>query len=67
MVKILNCYFYAKKSYGTVFKGAIFFGQPCIILTMRAPLFKFLPPIKTYNLGETKGFCPNNCYLRPFL
>ena len=29
MVKILNCYLYAKKSYGTLFKGAIFFGQPC--------------------------------------
>ena len=30
MVKILNCYLYAKKSYGTLSKGAIFFGQPCI-------------------------------------
>jgi len=30
MVKILNCYFHAKKSYGTLSKGAIFFGQPCI-------------------------------------
>ena len=29
MVKILNCYLYAKKSYGTLSKGAIFFGQPC--------------------------------------
>ena len=25
MVKILNCYLYAKKSYGTLFKGGIFF------------------------------------------
>ena len=25
MVKILNCYLYAKKSYGTLSKGAIFF------------------------------------------
>ena len=31
MVKILNCYLYAKKSYGILSKGAIFFGQPCII------------------------------------
>ena len=30
MVKILNCCLYAKKSYGTLFKGAIFFGHPCI-------------------------------------
>ena len=30
-VKILNCYLYAKKSYGTLSKGAIFFGQPCIL------------------------------------
>ena len=29
MVKILKCYLYAKKSYGTLSKGAIFFGQPC--------------------------------------
>ena len=29
MVKILNCYLYAKKSYGTLSKGTIFFGQPC--------------------------------------
>ena len=29
MVKMLNCYLYAKKSYGTLSKGAIFFGHPC--------------------------------------
>ena len=29
MVKILKCYLYAKKSYGTLSKCAIFFGQPC--------------------------------------
>ena len=29
MVKILKCYLYAKKSYGTSSKGAIFFDQPC--------------------------------------
>ena len=32
MVKILNCYLYAKKSYGTLSKGAIFFGLPMYIL-----------------------------------
>ena len=32
MVKILNCYLYAKKSYGTLSKGAIFFGHPCIYI-----------------------------------
>ena len=30
MVKILKCYLIPKKSYGTLSKGAIFFGQPCI-------------------------------------
>ena len=30
MIKILNCYLNAKKSYGTLSKGAIFFGYPCI-------------------------------------
>ena len=30
MVKILNCYLDAKKSYGALSKGAIFFGHPCI-------------------------------------
>ena len=32
MVKILSCYLYAKKSYGTLSKGAIFFGHPCIFI-----------------------------------
>ena len=36
MVKILNCYLYAKKSYGTLSKGAIFFGQPCIMNNIKA-------------------------------
>ena len=31
MIKILNCYRCAKKSYGTLSNGAIFFGQPCIL------------------------------------
>ena len=30
IAKILNCYLYAKKSYGILSKFAIFFGQPCI-------------------------------------
>ena len=30
MVKILKCFLIPKKSYGTLSKGAIFFGQPCI-------------------------------------
>ena len=30
IIKILNCYLYAKKSYGTLSKGAIFFGQYCV-------------------------------------
>ena len=30
MVKVLNCLSLYKKSYGTLSKGAIFFGQPCI-------------------------------------
>ena len=30
MVKILNCYLNAKKSYGTLSKVAIFFGHPCV-------------------------------------
>ena len=29
MVKILKCYLIPKKSYDTLSKGAIFFGQPC--------------------------------------
>ena len=29
MVKILKCYLYAKKSDGTLSKGASFFGKPC--------------------------------------
>ena len=29
MVKILKCYLIPKKSYGTLSKGAIFFGQSC--------------------------------------
>ena len=44
MVKILNCYLCAKKSYGTLSKGAIFFGQPCIFITqisLFAQLFLF--------------------------
>ena len=32
MVKILNWYLIPKKSYGTLSKGAIFFGQPPVYL-----------------------------------
>ena len=35
MVKILNCYLYAKKSYGTLSKVAIFFGQPCTMIIIQ--------------------------------
>ena len=31
MVKILKCHLIPKKSYDTLSKGAIFFGQPCIL------------------------------------
>ena len=31
MVKILNCYLYAKKSYGTLSKGAIFLANPVLL------------------------------------
>ena len=42
MIKILNCYFYAKKSYGTLSKGAIFFGHPCIYLVNPACHYRFV-------------------------
>ena len=29
MVKIFKCYLIPKKTYGTLSKGASFFGQPC--------------------------------------
>ena len=32
MVKILNCYLYAKKSYGTLSEGAIFFSANPVFL-----------------------------------
>ena len=36
MVKIFNCYLYAKKkSYGTLSKGAIFFGHPCMTINVK--------------------------------
>ena len=37
MVKTLNCYLYEKKSYGTLPKGAIFFGQPCTLSNKKVP------------------------------
>ena len=33
MVKILSCYLYAKKSYGTLSKGAIFLAKSVYIYT----------------------------------
>ena len=35
MVKTLNCYLIPKKSYDTLSYGAIFFGQPCILLDFK--------------------------------
>ena len=37
MANILKCYLIPKKSYGTLSKGAIFFGQPCRIDSAAAP------------------------------
>ena len=34
MVKFFKCYLIPKKSYDTLSKGAIFFGQPCIIRSL---------------------------------
>ena len=31
MAKVFKCYLIPKKSYGTLSKDAIFFGQPCIM------------------------------------
>ena len=47
MVKILNCYLYAKKSYGTLSKGAIFFGPTLYI------------PISLLN-DDLMSFCKNH-------
>ena len=48
MVKILKCYLRAKKSYGTLSKGAIFFGQPCITCHTFSGIFKF-PIFESYS------------------
>ena len=50
MVKILNCYLHAKKSYGTLSKGAIFFGQPCICTSYYSYLEILLSSISIYVL-----------------
>ena len=34
MVKILKCYLIPNRSYGTLSKGAIFSGQPCIFIIL---------------------------------
>ena len=48
MVKILKCYLIPKKSYGTLSKGAIFFGQPCILPLCTLFEKKYLVIFKTY-------------------
>ena len=35
MVEVLKCYLIPKRSYGTLSKGAIFFGRPCIMQMLR--------------------------------
>ena len=52
MVTILNCYLYAKKSYGTLSKGADFFGQSCTIGNKKVPEPCSTIPLicKKYNL-----------------
>ena len=66
MVKILNCYLYAKKSYGTLSKSANFLGQPCILVisayfeTGAACIRCFLPDLTShkkilYVQGQTRG------------
>ena len=53
MVKILNCYLYAKKSYSTLSKGAIFFGQPCSFAKHAAAVvFKFCLSYFVYSSGS---------------
>ena len=41
IVKILKCYLIPKKSYGTLSKDAIFFGQPCILPSFGVTLVHF--------------------------
>ena len=41
MVKILKCYLIPKKSYGTLSKGAIFFGQPCRNFMLTNSIYDF--------------------------
>ena len=52
MVKILKCYLIPKKSYDTLSKGAIFFGQPCINITT----FSFILPHMALSKCSTKTF-----------
>ena len=63
MVKIFNCYLYAKKSYDTLSKGAIFLGQPCKMKRDKIRLYYQMRK----NMRQTderlkikiKGFCAN--------
>ena len=50
MVKILNCYLYAKKSYGTLSKGAIFLGQPCILVLSIDKKYAFSEIVKSIKI-----------------
>ena len=49
MVKILNCYLYAKKSYGTLSKGVIFF-WPTLCLLIKSMFGIFTLAIKFHCL-----------------
>ena len=56
MVKILKCYLIPKKSYDTLSKGAIFFGQPCIIINQHTwnfeVIFSYFQKKKSFKLHE---------------
>ena len=52
MVKIFKCYLIPKKSYGTLSKGAIFFGQPCIYTHFR--------PKGTVSMASSNGRSSSN-------
>ena len=47
MVKLLNCYLYANKSYGTLSKGAIFF-WPTLYLSNNWPFFCVKTKLETH-------------------
>ena len=51
MVKILKCYLVPKKSYGTLSEGAIFFGQPCILIFCCGKLSVCLAMLRLHNFA----------------